>query len=183
MDSSCDIPQLQPGEFNLNLAGLQDGSMGMPNPYCPAPLDFGGMSGMPHVAEGSRDTGKLSKTAVISALEAVKQRVAELERKNTVYEQQIMEVVAHQLNIAIYNTQQFCDKQITDMKQYFEVKLAEALQKKEDDGDDDSDDNDGDDDEARMEASLEAKSDPGLLVSTNADINNIIGVDHFNRSQ
>lgn len=93
-----------------------------------------------------------------------------------------MEVVAHQLNLMIYNTQQFCDKQITDMKQYFKVKLMEALQKKEGDGDD-SDNDDGDDNKARMEVSLEAKGDPGLLVSTNADINIIIGIDRFNHSQ
>lgn len=157
----------------------------MPNPYGPIPLDFGSMSGLPQVAEGSRDTGgKLSKTAVISALEAVKQRIAELERKNAVYEQQIMEVVAHQLNLAIHNTQQFCDKRITDMKEYFEAKLVEATAwQKDEDEDDDSDDDDSDDDEARVEASLEAKGDPGLLASINADIDIVIITDHFDCSQ
>ncbi|KAG1815107.1 uncharacterized protein BJ212DRAFT_1300290 [Suillus subaureus] len=123
MDSSCYIPQLQLGEF---LAALQDRSMGMPNPYGPMPLDFGGMSGLPEVVEGSRDTGKLSKDAVISAHKAVKQRIAELERKTIVYEQQNMDVIAHQLNLAIQNAQQFYDRRMTDMKGYFEAKLAEA---------------------------------------------------------
>ncbi|KAG1738159.1 uncharacterized protein EDB91DRAFT_1249478 [Suillus paluster] len=50
------------------------------------------------------------------------------------------------------------------MQEYFEAKLVEALLTDEDDDKDYLEDGDGeDDDEAQMEASLEAKSDAGLL--------------------
>lgn len=155
------------------LAALQDPNLPSPYEQLHAPLagdsSVVGMSG-PQIESGSTgDTstsGKLKKTAVVAALEMVKHAVTELERKGQIYEHQLEEIRAHQ-NMMAFNMHESYEKRIAELKEYFEKKIEETLQRHGDDedGDDTDDEDDEDEDDARLEASLEAKADPGLLVS------------------
>jgi hypothetical protein len=76
-----------------------------------------------------------------------------------------LEVVAHE-NIVIQSIHDSCEKRLEDIQQDFEMKLVDAwrMVKRGHEVEESSDLKDEEDeDEARMEASLEAKSDPGLL--------------------
>ncbi|KAG1854528.1 hypothetical protein F4604DRAFT_1265462 [Suillus subluteus] len=168
------------------LAALQDPNL--PSPYeqlhAPLPGDSGVvvMPGPPQIESGSTgDTGtsgKLKKTAVVAALEAVKHAVTELERKGKVYEHQLEEILAHQNMMAI-NMHESYEKRIAELKEleYFEKKIEETLQRREDDEDEDDtdDEDDEDEDDARLEASLEAKADPGLLAIIRHAFSHLLG--------
>ncbi|KAG1855658.1 hypothetical protein DFJ58DRAFT_841086 [Suillus subalutaceus] len=144
---------LEPGKYS---AAPHDRNMGV------IPL-YGQAQGLLPAAEKPGESTKLSKTAVVSALEAVmKQQVTELEKQLSQCPSQrdLMEVVAHQ-NITIQSIHDSCKKHLTEMRQDFEMKLADALQtvkRGHDDKEssDEDDEEEKDKDEARMEASLEA---------------------------
>ena len=130
MDLNCDtFPQFTtPAKF---FSVLQDPNL--PSPYeqlhAPPPPGVIVMPGLPQIESGSTgDTitsGKLKKTATVAALEAVKHVVAELERKGKVYEHQLEEIIAHQ-NMTAINVHEAYEKQIAELKEYFEKKLKDT---------------------------------------------------------
>ncbi|KAG2144480.1 hypothetical protein DEU56DRAFT_754152 [Suillus clintonianus] len=174
MDSSYSDFQFHPGfpEPGSFSAAPYDGNMGgIPPLYQPR--------GLPSAAEKSGESAKLSKTAVVSALEAVKQRVTELEKQlaQCARQHDLLEVVAHQ-NIVIQSIHNSCEKRLNDMQQDFEMKLAGVLQtveKGHGDGESSDEDDKEDEDEARIEASLEAKGDPGLLAVIRHAFSHMLG--------
>ncbi|KAG2355372.1 hypothetical protein BDR07DRAFT_1493291 [Suillus spraguei] len=136
------------------LAALQDPNL--PSPYDQLHAQLPGdpgvvvMPGLPQIESGSKgDTsasGKLKKTAVVAALEAVTHVVAELERKGKVYEHQLEEILVHQ-NMMAFNESYEKEKRITELKEYFGKKIEETLQRHgEDKDEDDTDDEDDGDD-------------------------------------